>query len=200
MRKLTLILLLLLIGGMAFGQSRSTKLREVSGKWELTEDGRVAFRTIYEFPSKSQDRLFELTDLFFQRNFVDNPLQEVDWDRGYFRARAGFSEVHNTYRVYQGDQTISTIYDMTVELKESRVRVSVILQAYEMAMIPEEGGFLKQATYDPAAMYPVNPSGSNKDYFMNIFYKTYRRAQSVIDRYREFVYSQPNERVQNTDW
>ena len=200
MKRIILIILFLFIGNMAFAQSRANKLKEVRDKWELTTDGRVAFRTIYQFPTKSQERLSQLTEQFFQRYFVDNPLEEVDWERGYFRARAGFSRVHSTYRVYDGDNTVSTIYDFVVEIKEDRVRVSIILQAYEGATIPEEGGFIRNSTLDPAAFYPVNPNGKNKDYFMNVFYGTYQRAERVTDSYREYIYEQPDVQPAADDW
>ena len=188
MKKWTITLLFLLVAGMVYPQSRESKLRETRGKWELDENGKVAFREVFEFPGKSQDELMGLAERYFVHTFTDNPIEEFNVEGGFVRARATFSNVHYTYRVYDGDKNVSTVYNAVVEVRAPRVRVSVILHAYVETTVPDSSNpFVTDKSYEPASWYPVNPRGGNKAYSMNVFYNSYKRAMGVINGFREFV-------------
>lgn len=195
--------LLLLMTGAAHSKSRERKLQEIRGQWELTEDDYVAFRQVYEFPDKTESELFDLSERFIKRNYTDREVTESDEAEGYLRKHSLFSGAYTTYRMFEGESSVSTAYDLVVEVKGTRVRVSVIMDYYSVRTLPSASSgssFITDRVLDPVSLYPVNPRGKNKDFALNLFYNTYTRAQRLIASYQQFVSSRGEIEPADDNW
>ena len=185
MKKLALILFATLLGGTALAQS---KIRQVEGKWELAEDGKVAFRETYQFPDKTPEELFLATQRFITNSFgTRTSIDEADPGRGYLRKRDSFNPLLSKEPFFGKYKTISVPYDLIFEIDKDRVRVSLVLLSYEEKHSPVNTRFEETQSYDPALQYPVNENAFPKRYFLQIFYKTYRRTMDLMEVYRNYI-------------
>ena len=187
MKRLTLVLLFILAATGGNAQSRSRMLREVSGKWEITNDRKVVFSKIYEFPGKSQQELFQAVEAYYQYHFVENPITAMNREQGRIDAHAIFPPVSVQSR------DASVVYDMVVQFKEGRVRMNVLLQSYDVTQYPENDpkwtSTLRTRTYssNPLNTYPIDPDASDQPFSLTVFYRTCNNAEYEMNRLRDFI-------------
>lgn len=185
MKKIFLTVLLAIFGGSILAQSRHEMRREISEKWEMTDGRKVAFRQVYTFPGMSQDELFDLTETYF-RNTTDNEI-EKNREEGYITVRSSFPAV------YFREKETSVVYVMAVEFKDDRVRMSVILQSYEVTIYPVSDPdytttlIVRRDTSDPADCYPVNPVAKYKRPTLEVFYRAYKNTVAEWDKLQAFI-------------
>jgi hypothetical protein len=200
MKKSCFLLLFATLSSFIYAQTAAEMLTEISGKWQLDDNGNVTFVRVIELPDMDKVTVYNRALNYFTYNYVSGKavIQTQDIDNGFIVGKGIYDNVHIGYSI------ITTIVDawhiLRVDIKEGKLRVLVTLTQYEKKMV----GGSTPPTYSTSNIsneYPINLKGWQKTVMSKAFYKTYQKAMSTLDGMERAVKEgSTSKNIENSDW
>lgn len=182
MKKITSILLFILISSLSFGQNGATKkmLAEIEGQWQLDDNENVTYTRIIESPENSVEEIYNRALNYFIYNYGSGKsvIQTQDKDTGRIVAKGLYDNVH------VGMSLITTYVDcwhiVRVDVKEGKARIILTLTGYEKKIV---GGDTppSYSTFKVEESFPINPKGHQRTVMGKAFYKSHMAAIASLD-------------------
>ena len=200
MKKLSLIILITLIGTLSYGQSAKEMLAEIDGKWELDDNGNVTIVKVIEAQELKKEEIFNRALNYFTYNYVSGKsvIQTQDKENGLIVGKGVYNDVHI------GMSLITTYVDawhiLRVDVKDGRARIIVTLTEYEKKIV---GGNTPPTyvTMKVAQEYPINPKGGQKTVMTKAFYKSFKKANETLDAVEKAIKEgNTSKAIENKGW
>ena len=179
-------------------QNYKQLLNQIEDKWTLEDNGSVSYMTIIECDSMSKEEIYDKVRSYFTYNYghanavvqIDNP------DAGLIVGKGIFPEVFTQMNIMITTTDVSHV--LRVDIKNGKVRVIITLQEYITEIIAADGDSSSSKMWLSQA-YPVNISGSRKNYYGKLFYKAYLRSQDTFKDIEKAI-MEGNTSFDNSDW
>jgi hypothetical protein len=182
MKKITSVIILILISSMSFAQNGATKkmLAEIEGQWQLDDNGNVTYTRIVEVPEIATEEIYNRALNYFVYNYGSGKsvIQTQDKGLGRIVAKGLYNDVH------VGISLITTYVDcwhiVRVDVKEGRARIILTLTEYEKKIV---GGDTPPSYFTSKVedSFPINPKGVQKTVMGKAFYKSHIAAIASLD-------------------
>jgi hypothetical protein len=200
MKKLSLLILITLIGTLSYGQTAKEMLANIEGKWELDDNGNVTIVKVIEVPELNKDEIFNRALNYFTYNYVSGKsvIQTQDKENGLIVGKGVYNDVHI------GISLITTHVDawhiLRVDIKEGRVRVIVTLTEYEKKIVSGTTP-PTYSTMKVAREYPINPKGTQKTIMTKAFYKSFKKANESLEAIEKAIKEgNTSKEIENKGW
>ena len=168
--------------GTAFAQTQEEKLQDVNARWELTEEGKVVFCEQFEFPDMTRDELFNHSVAYVREAVGEGSAVSADKENGLIRCSAVFPQVYPDRKGIDPAKCVSVEYDLVVEVRDSKARIRVILNRYDLPL-----AIAAQESDRPIDWYPVNVLGKKKVYGLDLLYNTSRESENLFAAYPRHI-------------
>lgn len=188
------------ISQLSNSQTAKEMLDEISGKWELDDNGNVTFVKIVEVPDMKKDEIYNRALSYFTYNYVSGKsvIQVQDKENGLIVGKGVYDDVHI------GISIITTYVDawhiLRVDVKEGRARVIITLTEYEKEIVSGSTP-PSYSTMKVANEYPINENGMQKTVMTKAFYKTYQKAMKTLEGVEKaIIEGNTSKSIENSKW
>ncbi|MBU2940209.1 DUF4468 domain-containing protein [Lacinutrix sp. C3R15] len=183
MKKITLLLLVVLVTSVTYSQNKTTRkmLAEIEGQWELDDNGNVSYTRIIEVPEiKSKDEIYNRSLNYFVYNYGSGKsvIQTQDKDLGRIVGKGLYKDVH------VGVSLITTYVDcwhiVRVDVKEGRARIILTLTEYDKKIVSGNTSD-SHSSLKVEESFPINPKAYQRTVMGKAFYKSHLSAIATLD-------------------
>ncbi len=177
MRTILVLTFIAFLSIPSFSQSDKTigTLNEISGEYQVDDNGNVTYVKIIEVPETTKEVLYtRAVDYFTYRyNDGESVIQVKDKESGHIVAKGLYQKVFS-YKGYVG-YDIDTWHILTVDVKEGKARAILSLTEYRVATKFADGDRWN-STELVSENYPINPKGLKKNVFGGGFAASHEKA------------------------
>ncbi len=202
MKKITSLIILILIATFSFGQNAKTKgmLNEIDGQWNLDDNGNITYIRVVDAPDLSKDEIYNRVLNYFVYNYGSGKsvIQTQDKELGRVVGKGLYDDVHI------GISLITTYINcwhiVRVDVKEGKIRIILTLTEYEKKIV---GGDTppSYSTMKVEQEFPINPKGYAKTVMGKAFYKSHKAAIATLDAIEKTIKEgSTSKEIENDDW
>ena len=177
MRTILALTFIALLPIHSFSQSDKTNstLNDISGEYEVDDNGNVTYVKIIEIPGATKEVLFtRALDYFtYKYNDGESVIQVTDKESGHIVAKGLYQKVFS-YKGYVG-YDLDTWHILTIDVKEAKVRAILSLTEYRVVTKFADGDRWNSTSL-VSENYPINPKGLKKNVFGGGFAASHEKA------------------------
>ncbi len=198
--KVVLIILMLAFFTSSYSQSAKKMLSEISGKWQLDDNGNVTFLKIVEVSGIDKNEIYNRALNYFIYNYGNgnSTIQNQDKESGLIVGKGFYKNVQPRNSIFP--TYINTWHIVRVDVREGKARIILTLTDYEKTKM--DGDIILSTVMNRVQKeYPINSNALQNNMMAKAFYNSYKCAMNSLDAIEKAIKGgNTSTSIENSKW